>query len=108
MLGLFDRLCYKRIYNLHLKVLLSISDLYSLDLLFNLYQLLSLNIFQEDDYILLISTADRIYLTLYYFILHRRSIANNIDSEFERYVIGPSRSAIVYGFNRGFLVFLSC
>ncbi len=108
MLDLFDRLCYERIYNLHLKVLLSISDLYCLDLLFDLSQSLGLNIFREEDYISLISTADQVNLTLYCFILHCRSNASNIGSMINNMSSALSRSAIVYGFNLVFLVFPSC
>ena len=90
MLNLFDWLCYKRMYNRYLKVSLNIADLYCLDLLLDLSQSLNLNIFQEKDYISLISTADRVNITLYCFIPHRRSIANNIGLMIDDISSAPS------------------
>ena len=108
MLDLFDRLCYERIYNLYLKVLLGISDLYCLDLLFDLSQSLSLNIFRENDYTSLISIADRVDLTLYCFIIHGRSNVSYIGSMVNNISSVLSRSAIVYRFNLIFFVLPSC
>ena len=105
MLNLFHRLCYKYIYDLRLKVLLSISDLYCLGLLSDLSQSFGLNILLEVDYILLISTADRADLTLFCLILHYRSNANNIGSIINDMSSAFSRLAIVYWFNLVFLFF---
>ena len=58
------------IYNLYLKVLLNINGLYYLGSLSDLSQSLGLNIFLEIDNISLISTADRVDLTLSCLILH--------------------------------------
>jgi hypothetical protein len=86
------------IYNLYLKVLLNISDLYCLGKLSDLSQSLGLNIFLEIDYISLISTPDRVDLTLPCFTLHCLSNANNIGL-----ILNDMSSAIVYGFNFVFL-----
>ncbi len=102
MLDLSDRLCYKRSYNHDLNLSLDLSDLYRLDMMFHLSQSLSLSIHRENDYISLISTADRVDLVLYCFILHCRSNANNIGS-----TIDDISSAIIYEFYLGFLVFYS-
>jgi hypothetical protein len=96
VLNLFHRLCYKYIYDLRLKVLLSISDLYCLGLLSDLSQSFGLNILLEVDYILLISTADRADLTLFCLILHCRSNANNVGSIINDMSSAFSRLAIVY------------
>ncbi len=108
MLDLFDRLCYKCTYNHYLNVSLDLSDLYCLGSLFNLLQSLSLNMHREKDYMSLISTADRVDLVLYCFILHCRSNANNIGLMIDDMSSALSRSAIVYGFNLVFLVFIPC
>ncbi len=107
MFDLFDWLCYKRMYNRYLKVSLNISDLYCLNLLFDLSQSLSLIILREKDYISLVSTADRVDLTYYCFILHCRFYANTIGLIFDDMSSAPSRLAIVCRINHGFHVFLS-
>jgi hypothetical protein len=105
MLDLFDLLCYKRMYNSCLKVSLNISDLYYLDLLFDLSQSLSLSIFREKDYISLMSTADWVNLALHCFILYCRSNVNNIGLMDDDMSLAPSRSAIVYDLTSVFLSF---
>ena len=77
-------------------------------MMFDLSQSLSLNIHREKDYLLLISAADQVDLVLYCFILHCRSNNNDIGLMIDDMSSAPSRSAIVYGFNLGFLVFYSC
>jgi hypothetical protein len=74
----------------------------------DLSQSLNLSICRYKNYALLISTADRIDLVLYYlFPIADRSIydigsnVNDMSSAF-------GRSAIIYRFNHGSFVFISC
>ncbi len=106
MLDLSDRLCYKRSYNHYLNVSLDLSDLYCLDMMFDLSQSLSLNVHREKDYISLISTADWVDLVLYCFIIHCQSNANNIGSMINDMSLAPRRSAIFYRFNHVFFSFI--
>ncbi len=74
----------------------------------DLSQSLDLSIYQYKDYILLISTADRIDLVLYYLFITTDRYIFDIGSKINDMSSAPSRSAIVYGFNHGFSVFVSC
>jgi hypothetical protein len=60
------------------------------------------------DYILLISTADRVDLVLSYLFMIADRFTYDIGLEINDMSSATSRSAIVYGFNRGFFVFISC
>ncbi len=96
------------IYNLIINIYLNLSDLYCLGKVTHLSQSLDLSIYRYKDCISLISTADRVDLVLNcllntcrsMYIWHRLNI-NHMSS-------APSRSAIIYRFNYGFLVFISC
>ena len=51
---------------------------------------------------LLISTADRVDLVLFYLLIIADRFQHDIGSKINDMSLAPSRSAIVYGFNRGF------
>ncbi len=57
------------IYNLVVNIYFDLSDLYCLSMVTDLSQSLDLSIYQYKDYILLISTADRVDLVLFYFLM---------------------------------------
>ena len=67
-----------------------------------------LSIYQHEDYILLISTADRVDLVLLYLFMTADRYTDDIGSKINDMSSAPSRSAIVYRFNRGFFVSISC
>ncbi len=108
MLDLFDRLYYKHLYNQYFIIYFDLSDLYCLDMVTDLSQSLSLNMYRSRDYMLSISTADRVDLVLSYLLMTVDRFQYDIGSKINDMSSATSRSAIVYGFNRGFLVFLSC
>jgi hypothetical protein len=107
MLDLFDRLCYKHLYNHGLNAYFDLSDLYCLGMTTDLSQSLGLNMHRSNDYVMLISTADRVDLVLCYSLMTADRLQYDIGLEINDMSSATSRSAIVYGFNRGFLVFLS-
>jgi hypothetical protein len=74
----------------------------------DLSQSLDLSIYQHKDYILLISTADRVDLVLSYLFMITDRFTYDIGLKINDMSSATSRSAIVYGFNRGFFVFVSC
>ncbi len=74
----------------------------------DLSQSLDLSIYRHKDYILLISTADRVDLVLYYLIITADRCIYDIGSKINDMSSALSRSAIVYGFNHGFFVSISC
>ncbi len=74
----------------------------------DLSQSLGLSIYQHKDYILLMSTADQVDLVLPYLFVFADRYTYDICSEINGMSLATSRSAIVYGFNRGFFVFVSC
>jgi hypothetical protein len=57
---------------------------------------------------LLISTADRVDLVLSYLLMTADRCIYDIGSKINDMSSAPSRSAIVYGFNRIFFVFVYC
>ncbi len=107
MLDLFDRLCYKHLYNQYFSIYFDLSDLYCLGTATDLSQSLSLNMYRSRDYMLLISIADRVDLVLFHSLMTANRFRYDIGSEINDMSSATSRSAIVYGFNRVFLVFLS-
>jgi hypothetical protein len=74
----------------------------------DLSQSLDLSIYRYKVYILLISTADRVDLVLSYFLMIADRCIYDISSKINDMSSAISRSAIVYRFNRGFFVFVSC
>ena len=73
----------------------------------DLSQSLGLNIHRQKDYISLISTANRVDLVLSYSLITIDRFQYDIGSKINDMSSAPSRSSIVYGFNRGFFVFVS-
>ena len=73
----------------------------------NLSQSLDLSIYRYKSYILVISTADRVDLVLYYLLITVDRFTYDIGSKINDMSSALSRSAIIYRFNRGFFVFIS-
>ncbi len=96
------------IYSLIINIYFDLSDLYWLGMATDLSQSLDLSIYRYKDYIPLISTADRVDLVLSYLLMTADRCIYDIGSKVNDMSSAPSRSAIVYGFNRGFFVFVSC
>ncbi len=96
------------IYSLVVNIYFNPSDLYCLSMATDLSQSFDLRICQHKDYILLISTADRVELVLSYLFMIANRSTYDISSKINDISSTTSRSAIVYGFNRGFFVFVSC
>ncbi len=96
------------VYNLCVNVYFDLSDLYCLGITTDLSQSLGLNIYRQKDCISLISTADQVDLVLSYFSITVDRSQYDIGLKINNMSSAAGRSAIVYGFNQGFLVFLSC
>ncbi len=96
------------IYNLVVNIYFDLSDLYYLGMATDLSQSFDLSIYRHKDYIFLISTADRIDLVLSLLFISTDRFKYDIGSEINDMSSAISRSAIIYGFNRGFFVFISC
>ncbi len=96
------------IYNLVVNIYFDLSDLYCLGMVTDLSQSLGLSIYRHEDYILLISTADRVDLVPSYSFMTVDRCIHDIGSKINDMSSALSRSAIVYMFNRGFFVFVSC
>ncbi len=96
------------IYSLVVSIYFNLSDLYCLVMATDLSQLLDLSIYRHKDYILLISTADRVDLVLYYLFITTDQCIYDIGSKINDMSSALCRSAIVYGFNHDFFVFISC
>ena len=71
----------------------------------DLSQSLGLNIHQQKDYITLISTADRVDLVLLCLLIIADRFTYDIGLKINDMSSATGRSAIVYGFNRGFSCF---
>ena len=95
-------------YNLIISIYFDLSDLYCLGMATDLSQSLDLSIYRHKDYIWLISTADRVDLVLSCLFITADRCKDDIGSKINDMSSATSRSAIVYGFNRGFFVFISC
>ncbi len=108
MLDLFDRLCYKHLYNLCFSIYFVLSDLYCLGMATDLSQSLSLNMHRSKDYTLLISTGDQVDLVLFYSFIIADRFKYDIGSKINDMSTATSRSAIVYRFNRGFSCLYFC
>ncbi len=96
------------IYNLIVSIYFDLSDLYCSGMATDLSQSLDLSIYRHKDYILLISTADRVDLSLSYLFMIADRFTYDIGSKINDMSSAAGRSAIIYGFNRGFFVFISC
>ncbi|MCL1462477.1 hypothetical protein M3J57_28385, partial [Klebsiella pneumoniae] len=96
------------IYNSTINIYFDPSDLYCLGMATDISQSLDLSIYRYKDYILLISTADRVDLVLSYLFMIADRSTYDIGSKINDMSSATSRSAIVYGFNRVFSVFVSC
>ncbi len=96
------------IYSLVVNIYFDLSDLYCLGMATDLSQSLDLSIYRHKDYILLISTADRVDLVLSYLLMTANRCIYDIGSKINDMSSATSRSAIIYGFNRGFFIFVSC
>ena len=96
------------IYNFIVNIYFDLSDLYYLGMATDLSQSLDLSIYQHKNYILLVSTADRIDLVLSYVFITADRFKYDIGSEINDISSATSRTAIICGFNRDFFVFISC
>ena len=96
------------IYSLVVNIYFDLSDLYCLGMVTDLSQSLDLSIYRYKNYILLIPTADRVDLVLCYLFITADRFTYDIGSKINDMPSAHSRSAIVYRFNHGFFVFVSC
>ncbi len=96
------------IYNLIINIYFDLSDLYCLGMATDLSQSLGLSIYRYKDHISLISIADRVDLVLFYLLILADRCIYDIGSKINNMSSAPSRSSIVYGFNHGFFVLVSC
>ncbi len=95
-------------YNLLVNIYFDLSDLYCLGMATGLSQSLDLSIQRHKDYIPLISTADRIDLVLSCLLVTVDRCKDDIGSKINDTSSVTGWSAIVYGFNWYFPVFVSC
>ena len=95
-------------YSLVVNIYFDLSDLYCLVLATDLSQSLDLSIHRHKDYILLMSTDDRVDLVLSRLLMTVDRCIYDIGSKINDMPSAPNRLAIVYGFNHGFFVFVSC
>ncbi len=96
------------IYSPIINIYLDLSDLYCLGMANDLFQSLDLSIYRYKEYILLISTADQVDLVPSYLSMTADRYTYDIGSKINDMSSAPSRSAIIYRFNRGFFVYISC
>ncbi len=96
------------IYSLAVNIYFDLSDLYCLGMATDLSQSLDLSIYGHRDYISLISTTNRVNLVLSYLFMTADRSTYDIGPKINDISSATSRLAIVYGFNRGFFVFVSC
>ena len=96
------------IYSLVVNIYFDLSDLYCLGMATDLSQLLDLSIYRYKEYILLISIADRVDLVSYYLFMTADRYIYDIGSKINDMSSAFSRLTIVYRFNRGSFVFISC
>jgi len=74
----------------------------------NLSQSLDLSIHRYKEYISLISIADRVDLVLLYLFMTADRYMDDIGPKINDMSSASSRSAIIYRFNYGFFVSISC
>ncbi len=96
------------IYSPVINIYFDLSDLYCLGMATDLSQLIDLSIYRYKEYILLISTADRVDLVPSYLFTIADRYIYDIGSKINDMSSAFSRSAIVYRFNRGYFVSVSC
>ncbi len=96
------------IYNPIINIYFDLNDLYCLGMTTDLSQSLYLNIYRYKEYILLISTADRVDIVLSYLFMTADQFTHDIGSRINDMSSALSRSAIIYRFNYGFFAFISC
>ncbi len=96
------------VYSLIINIYFDLGDLYCLGMATDLSQSLYLSIYRYKDYILLISTVDRVDLVLLYLFMTVDRYMDDIGPKINDMSSASSRSTIVYEFNRGFFVFVSC
>ena len=85
-----------------------LSDLYCLGMASDLSQSLDLSICRYREYMLLISTADRVDLVYPYLLMIVDRCIYDIGLRMNDMSSALSRSAIIYRINYGFFVFISC
>ncbi len=95
-------------YSIAVNIYFDLSDLYCLGIMTDLSQSLDLSIYQHKDYIVLITTANRVDLVLYYLLITADRSTYDIGLKINDMSSAPSRSPIIYGFNYSFFVFVSC
>ena len=91
------------IYNLVVNIYFDLSDLYCLGMATDLSQSLGLSIYRYKDYIMLISTADRIDLVFYCLLMIADRCKDDIGLKINDTSSAAGRSAIVYGLTTIFL-----
>ncbi len=91
------------IYNLVVNIYFDLSDLYCLGMATDLSQSLGLSIYRYKDYIMLISTADRIDLVFYCLLMIADRCKDDIGSKINDTSSAAGRVAIVYGLTAIFL-----
>ncbi len=74
----------------------------------DLSQSLDLSIYRFKEYMLLISTADRVDLVPSYLFMNDDRLTYDIGPKINDMSSAPSRSTIIYRFNRGFFASISC
>ncbi len=98
-------------YNLLVNIYFDLSGLYCLGMTTDLSQSFDLSIYRHKDYILLISTVDRLkylWLVLSCLFMTADRLKYDIGSKINDMSSATGRSAIVYRFNRYLFVFVSC
>ena len=96
------------LYSLVINIYFGLSDLYCLGMATDLSQSLDLSKYQYKDYILLIFTADQVSLVFPYLFMTADRYTDDIGSNINDMSSASGRSAIIYRFNRGSFVFISC
>ena len=96
------------IYSPIINIYFDLSDLYCLGMATDLSQSLDLNIYRYKNYILVISTADRVGLVLYYLFIVANRFTYDIGSKINDMSLALSRSAIIYRVNHDLFVSISC
>ncbi len=89
-------------------VYFNLSDLYYLGIITDLSQSPDLNKHRYKDYISLIFTADQVDLVFPYLFTTADRYTDDIGSNINDMSSASGRSAIIYRFNHGSFVFISC
>ncbi len=91
-----------------INIYFDLSDLYCLGMASDLPQSLDLSIYQYKEYILWIPTADRVGLVPSCLFMTADRYIYDIGSKINDMSSAPSRSTIIYRFNRGFFASIFC